>query len=180
MTRERLFGALALLVAFGLLLVVGPLAGAAHAAKMVPLSDSELDAVYAEGLVIDLQFDVAISDGAQIVSNGAWDQVQQLIADGFRIKGTAGDGSTVVSGSLLDPEGSFAAVNPANLTGPLGASDDDSWWSGSGIDIDVVNGNVAIGINIAIFVNSVITDSSIYQFNFNFSNPGDLTGILSP
>jgi len=58
----------------------------------------------------------------------------------------------------------------------MGASD----WSGPGIDIDVIEGNVAIGINIAVFVNSVITDSSLYQFNFNFTEPGDVLNWLLP
>ena len=161
------------------LLLCGLAAGQAQAARMVPLSDAELDAVYAEGIVIELGFDIAISEGAEIVSNVGWDQVQELVADGFQIRGTGGDGTTVMSGALLDPSGSFVAVNPASLVGPLDGSEGSSSWSGPAIDIDVIDGNVAIGINIAVFINSVISDTSIYQFNFNFSDPGDILNGLS-
>lgn len=147
---------------------------------MVLLSDPELDAIYAEGIVIELDFDIDISEGAEIVSNGGWDQVQELVADGFQIRGIGGDGTTVMSGSLLDPSGSFVAVNPASLTGPLNDSGGSSSWSGPAIDIEVTNGNVAIGINIAVFINSVISDSSLYQFNFNFTDPGDILNGLLP
>lgn len=162
------------------LLLCGLAAGRAEAARMVPLSDAELDAVYAEGIAIELDFDIAISEGAEVVSNVGWDQVQDLVADGFQIRGTGGDGTTMMSGALLDPSGSFAAVNPASLAGPLSNPEGSSSWSGPAIDIDVIEGNVAVGINIAIFVDSVISDSSLYQFNFNFSDPGDILNGLLP
>ena len=168
------------MVAIAALLLTGLSMGEAQAARMVRLRDAELDSIYAEGLVIDLQFDIAISDGAEVISNVGWDQVQQLIADGFQITGTGGDGTTVVSGALLDSSGSFVALNPANLAGPMNGGSGPSGWSGPALDIDVIDGNVAIGINIAVFINSVITDSSIYQYNFNFSDPGDILNGLLP
>jgi hypothetical protein len=174
MTRKSSIGMLAVL-AVAAMLATGLAAGEANAAKMVPLSDAELDAIYAEGLVLDLQFDIAISEGAEIVSNAGWEQVQQLIADGFQIRGTGGDGSTVVTGTLLDPSGASVTLNPANLVGPFDGGPGSGGWGHPGIDIDVVNGDVAIGINLAVFINSIVTDTSIYQFNFNFSDPGDFS-----
>jgi len=159
-------------------LVIGLATGQAQAARMVRLTDSELDAVYAEGLVIDLRCDIAISDGAQVVTDVGWDQLQDLLANGFEIRSAAGDGSSVIAGALVDPSGSFAVLNPAKAAAMSGSSD-ISGLSMSGINVDVVNGDVAIGINIAVFVNSVITDSALYQFNFNFSDPGNILDLIT-
>ncbi len=153
----------------------------AQAAKMIPLTDAELDAIYAEGLVIELDVDIAISEGAEVVSNVSLDQIQQLVADGFQLRRSSGPGTTIKGGALLDPAGAAVVVNPVNLGGILGGSLGASDWSApTGIDIDVIGGDVAVGINIAVFVNSVLNDSSLYQFNFNFTDPGDLLNWLLP
>lgn len=175
MIRKRL-GTIALALTVAGLLMSRLATGPAEAARMEPLSDSQLDAVYAEGVSIDLQFDVAISEGAQVVSNVGMDQLQSLLDNGFEVKATAGTGSTVTTGMLLDPAGASACLNPADVS--LAGTSMGGLSDMGGIDISVVNGNVAIGINLAVFVNSTITNSSIYQFNFNFINPVVAVGGL--
>jgi molybdopterin-binding protein len=166
-------------VTVALVLAIGLAAGHAHAARMVPLSDAELDAIYAEGLVIDLKVDLAISDGATVVSNVGWEQVQDLVANGFQIQKAGSDGPAILAGSLLGPGGAFAVLNPAEAGAPFATSSGPLDFSGSGINLDVINGDVAIGINLAVFVNSVISDSSLYQLNINFGDIGDVLGILT-
>ena len=46
-------------VMIAVVLAMGLAAGHAQAARMVPLSDAELDAIHAEGLVIELGIDIA-------------------------------------------------------------------------------------------------------------------------
>lgn len=178
MTSRKDSTLLALMVAA--LLLGGLMVGQAEAARMVPLSDTELDAIYAEGLVIDLQFDVAISEGAEITTNVGLDQVQQLVADGLAIRGVAGNGSTVVEGALLDPSGASVTLNPANGAALLGGAGDSVGLMGSGLTINVEGGDVAIGINIAVFINSTISNSSLYQYNFNFTDLADILSLLQP
>jgi len=165
-------------VMIAVVLAMGLAAGQAQAARMVPLSDAELDAIHAEGLVIELAVDIAISDGATVVSNVSWEQLQDLVSDGFQVQKAGSHGSTIIGGALLDPGGAFSVLNPANAAASFASSSGLLNPAGPGIDLDVINGDVAIGINIAIFVNSVITDSSLYQFNFNFTDIGDILDLL--
>ncbi len=134
----------------------------------IPLSDRELDGVYAEGLVFDLDMKLDIQEGSTVsFEGGNVEDLKALLENGLSWKsaGVGDSGGTVKA--MLEPGGDL------NLDGLLGSI----YVGGNALqntqnlfNLIVQGGDVAVGINISVILNPVDSNFSLYNFNFNFGD----------
>ena len=133
------------------------------------LSDTELDAVYAAGFNIQIDFgiDVAASNpDAVVMTGGGTDFLNQ----GMTLSHTSGGGRNEVrydpSGSYMPDFQNLQSTNSLNITGNALQN------AQSLLNIFALEGDIAVGVNLNVVVNPVDSIFNVSQTNINWSNLG--------
>ncbi len=143
------------------------------AAAPVPLTDQQLDGVYAEGLYfsLDMKLDV---DGASSVrlEGGNLGDLEAVLNNGVSWKSAGiGDAGKSVK-AMLEPGGD---LDLDALLGSIYIGGNALQDTHNLFNLVVQGGDVGVGINISIILNPVSSNFSVYNFNFNFS---DVQGLV--
>lgn len=148
-------------------LVLGVMAFAAPR----PLSDAQLDTVYAAGFDVQVKMglDVAASDPQSVIlqSNNP-DAVAQLFTQGLQLSRAIGDGGR--NEATVDPSGAYMP-NLQNLTiNNINIANDALKNATTLLNIFALNGDVAVGVNLNVIVNPTGGTFNVNQANMNWSN----------
>lgn len=151
-------------------LTITMMTGLATFAAPRPLTDAQLDTVYAKGFDVEIKMglDVAATNPeAVILQSSNPETIAQLFGQGIPLTRAV---STGRNEGLVDPSGAYMpnlqnlTVNNINITGD--ALKDASTL----LNIFALDGDIAVGVNLNVVVNPVGGNWNINQTNMNWTN----------
>ncbi len=157
---SRMLGCAGIALMMSLMAVAGPR----------PMSDDQLDAVYAAGFDVEIRMDMdlaASNPDALVLQGGDPEMLSQLFTSGIPLARSASTGRNT---ALIDPSGAYMpnlqnlTVNNINITGE--ALKDATTL----LNIFALDGDVAVGLNLNVIVNPVGGNWNINQTNMNWTN----------
>jgi hypothetical protein len=151
------------------------LGGAAFAAPR-PLTDTQLDAVYAAGfnVQVDMGIDLAASNPESVVLAGTSSALQQFFAGGMRLASTAGGGQNT---GAFDPTGAYMPNLQQLTVNNINISDNALQNASSLLNIFALQGDIAVGLNLNVVVNPTNSLFNVSQTNINWATLG-LSSVL--
>jgi len=156
----------------GIIIGILMMASMAAIAAPRPLSDSEMDGVYAAGfdLQVDLGIDIAATNpDAVVVQMGNYSAAQAFLNNGMSFT-SRGTGTRELNSGSLDPSGMYMpnlqnlVVNNINIAADALAN------SSTLMNVFALQGDVAIGVNLNVIVNPTNSTFDIHQFNMNWGS----------
>lgn len=137
------------------------------AAVCRPMSDTQLDQVYAAGF--DIKVDLGLSlaatkPDAVIVAGGSAAAVQNFMEQGMAVSRT----STTRNSGSFDPTGTYMP-NLQDLTvNNINISDNALQHASSLLNVFALEGDIAVGVNINVVVNPINSAFNVTQMNMNW------------
>jgi hypothetical protein len=148
-------------------------------AEPVPLTDAEMDAIFAQGIFVDLSINIAMPNGSNLVMPGFEVPFPQM-------PGLSGNSSHGASGAISVAPVSNTATAPSNTgtpntvimpTAAAVSVGNNSMNDNSGLVINAPQAAVSILLNVAVFNNSTLNGdfmqsatSEVRTFSFSFSS----------